>query len=193
MRMIVFVLMRPPFSDNGSRRSAASASNAGDGGRLNHPSLAPAAQVRDVWDVAFFGSASRAGALARRSTHAPGQSRARTARGLPRDQRNAADTAGQHCLGSRSRPRAVSALPPCVRATVIATRIDARTQSVVSRLSERAGGAVRSGAEAVLPGSIANTALVRGGQSHPEPARRQVDGGQVESAEGRVLPLDEEP
>jgi len=34
--------------------------------------------------------------------------RARAARGLPRDQRNIADTAGQYCLGSRSRPRAVS-------------------------------------------------------------------------------------
>jgi hypothetical protein len=36
----------------------------------------------------------------------------RAARGLPRDQCNAADTARQHCLGSRSRPRAVSALAP---------------------------------------------------------------------------------
>ena len=43
--------------------------------------------------------------------HAVRHSRARAARGLPRDQCNTADTAGQYCLGSRSRPRAVSALP----------------------------------------------------------------------------------
>ena len=46
---------------------------------------------------------------------APGLTRARAARGLPRDQCNTADTARQHCLGSRSRPRAVSALPPCAQ------------------------------------------------------------------------------
>ena len=34
--------------------------------------------------------------------------------------------------------------------------------------SERAGGAVRSGAEARLPGGVGNSALVRGGQSRPE-------------------------
>ena len=38
--------------------------------------------------------------------------------------------------------------------------------------SERAGGAVQSGAEAELPGSIGNSALVRGGQPHPEPLLR---------------------
>ena len=37
----------------------------------------------------------------------------------------------------------------------------------------RAGGTVRSGAEAALPGGVGNTALVRGGQSHPEPRHNE--------------------
>jgi hypothetical protein len=87
----------------------------------------------------------------------------RAARGLPRDQCNTAEAAGQYCLGSRSRPRAVSALPPCVCARahvrdcvcvcatsrefdrgrrvvpVISARAGMRAQSVVRRF-ERASG-----------------------------------------------------
>ena len=62
----------------------------------------------------------------------------RAARGLPRDQCNTADTAGQYCLGSRSRPRAVSALPPCACATELVLGAIA-TRALDAKLDAKAG------------------------------------------------------
>ena len=103
-----------------------------------------------------------------------------------------------NCLGSLSGPRAVSALPPCASATldearsrdacgrsascaraVIGTPAPSRSrQSVVAPIRvRRVGGAVRSGAVAVLPGSFGNAAsgprrTVPPRAPHPEPPPR---------------------
>jgi hypothetical protein len=50
----------------------------------------------------------------RQAAHAPSRTRAKPPEVFRASARSIADTARQYCNGSRSRPRAVSALPPCV-------------------------------------------------------------------------------